>query len=148
MNKPLCLFIFVRNVVLHAVYRSCSGLTAAAIPTVATMVNSICLQLRVQGSAFLWVTAFLRWHRLAHLQGWGRWEFPGHSQTCSALAPQLSAELLRFPHPTHARCAPHQTASIMVSPHGPHSVKLHAYCVFFSVPKTKCDFCSAFGGAL
>lgn len=31
---------------------------------------------------------------------------------------------------------------------GPHSVKLRAYNVFFHMPKIKCVFCSALGGAL
>lgn len=49
MNEPLCLFIFAPKVVLHAVCHSCPGLTAAAAP----VVHSVCLQLRVWGSAFL-----------------------------------------------------------------------------------------------
>ena len=81
-------------------------------------------------------------------EGEGGGEFPRRPQTSSALAPQLSAELLCFPHPTHACHAPDRTASIMVSPRGPHSVKLRAYSVFFLVLKIRCDFCSALGGAL
>lgn len=128
MNKPSCLFISVHNVVLHTVYHSCLGLTVAAAPTVATMVNSVCVQLRVWGSAFLWVTAFLRWHHLAHLRGCGWWEFPWHPWTSSALALQLSAELLCFPHPTHTHHAPDRTASILVGPCEPHHETMCIQC--------------------
>lgn len=134
--------------VLRAAYHSCLRLTAAADPTVATVVNTVCFQLKVWESASPWVTAFLRCHHSAHLRGQGWWEFPRPPQTSPALAPQFSAECLRFPHPAHARRAPGWTASITAGPREPHSVKLHAYIVFFHVPKIKCVFCSALGGAL
>ena len=62
-------------------------------------------------------------------------ERPWHTQTSSALAPQLSPELLRFPHSTHAHQHLEQTASITGGPRGPRSVQLHAYSVFSLVPK-------------